>query len=294
LIINDQTINFLIMKNYSTSILLLMLIGILMGGCKKTDPPVADFIYTIDVLTVTFENLTTGADSYAWDFGDGNTSAEKDPVHIYTDGGTYTVSLVATNEGGSSTHTEDFTLTKPAAIIDGNFSDWADYTAIYSDPDGDNGTLLELKMTHDAAFLYLYVKADASVGPILQFFIDKDNNGATGWDYWGAYETPGVEYLMEWVVAGDDAGMGTLFSADQEDWPWNTTVAENAVTTSSGYVTEGSNIMIEFSMARSLMPDLGTTIRISVDNMDSEWSIIGSLPWIWQDPPTALATFTFD
>ncbi len=282
------------MKNYVKIIMPLFMMVLLLSNCKKENPPTADFIYTIDVLTVTFDNLTTGADSYLWNFGDDNTSTEENPVHTYADGGTFTVSLKATNEGGSDTYTEDITLTKPAATVDGTFTEWADYTAIYSDPDGDNGTLLELKMTYDAAFLYLYVKADANAGPILQFFFDKDNSGATGWDYWGAFDAPGVEYLLEWVVEGDDAGMGIIFSADQEDWPWNTTVAENVVTASSGWVSVSGDKMIEFSVAKSLLPDLGTTIRLIVDNMDSDWEIIGSLPWAWQDPPSALSTFTFE
>jgi PKD repeat protein len=282
------------MKNYAKLILPFFLFVLFMGSCKKTEPPTADFIYTIDVLEVTFDNLSTGADSYEWDFGDGNTATEADPVHLYSDGGTFTVSLKATNEGGSDTYSEDITLTKPAATIDGTFTDWDEYTAIYSDPDGDNGTLLELKATNDAAFIYLYVKADANAGPILQFFFDKDNDGATGWDYWGFYDTPGLDYLMEWVIEGDDAGMGTIFSADEEDWPWNTTVAENVVSESSGWVTVGSNKMIEFSIARSLMSDLGTTIRICVDNMNADWEVIGSLPWAEQDPPNALNTYTFE
>lgn len=282
------------MKNYFKLALPIFLFALVMSSCKKVDPPTADFIYTIDVLEVTFDNLSVGADSYEWSFGDGNTSTDADPVHTYTDGGTFTVTLTATNEGGTDTFSEDITLTKPAATIDGNFDDWTEYTAVYSDPDGDNGTLLELKMTNDAAFIYFYVKGDASSGPILQFFFDKDNDGATGWDYWGGFDTPGVEYLLEWVVEGDDPGMGTIFEADQEDWPWNTTLAENAITASSGWVTSGSNRVIEFSLARSLMSDLGATIRVIVDNMDDTWTIVGSLPWMWQDPPSALNTYTFE
>lgn len=282
------------MKNHLKLYAPLILFVFVMGSCKKVDPPTADFIYDIDVLEVTFDNLSSGADSYEWTFGDGNTSMEENPVHTYADGGTFTVTLKAENEGGSDTYSEDITLVKPAAVIDGTFTDWDEYTAVYSDPDGDNGTLLELKMTNDAAFIYFYVKGDAAAGPILQFFFDKDNNGATGWDYWGAFDTPGVEYLLEWVVEGDDASMGLIFVADQEDWPWNTTLAENVVSESSGWVTVGSNRIIEFSVARSLMSDLGSTIRVVVDNMDPEWSIIGSLPWAWQDPPSALNSFTFE
>jgi PKD repeat protein len=44
-------------------------------------------------------------ESWSWDFGDGSTSTEQDPVHIYNEAGTYTVSLIATNSGGNATAT---------------------------------------------------------------------------------------------------------------------------------------------------------------------------------------------
>jgi PKD repeat protein len=54
-------------------------------------------------LIVTFSNLTTGASVYAWDFGDGHASTNAQPATTYTNAGTYTVSLLATGPGGSST-----------------------------------------------------------------------------------------------------------------------------------------------------------------------------------------------
>ncbi|MDF0717410.1 PKD domain-containing protein [Muricauda sp. 334s03] len=43
-------------------------------------------------------------DSYAWDFGDGATSTEADPVHTYTDPGNYNAELTVTdNEGATAT-----------------------------------------------------------------------------------------------------------------------------------------------------------------------------------------------
>ena len=57
----------------------------------------ADFSYTVQNMTVTFTNQSTGADSYMWDFGDGNTSTDVNPVHVYANPGEYTVKLVATN-----------------------------------------------------------------------------------------------------------------------------------------------------------------------------------------------------
>ena len=45
---------------------------------------------------VTFENLSIEAVGYHWDFGNGNTSGEENPVEVYTQGGVYEVALTVT------------------------------------------------------------------------------------------------------------------------------------------------------------------------------------------------------
>jgi PKD repeat protein len=58
-------------------------------------------------LTVTFTILTSGAaTSYLWTFGDGSVSAAVNPVHTYTNAGTYNVSLTATGQAGTNTITK--------------------------------------------------------------------------------------------------------------------------------------------------------------------------------------------
>ena len=58
-------------------------------------------------LSVTFTNTTTGCPppTYLWTFGDGDTSTTAAPSHDY-DGGTFTVSLKATNSQGNDTETK--------------------------------------------------------------------------------------------------------------------------------------------------------------------------------------------
>jgi PKD repeat protein len=61
--------------------------------------------------SVTFNSEVTGGTtpySYTWDFGDGITSSQKTPVHIYENAGTYTVTLTVTDaleEEKTATHT---------------------------------------------------------------------------------------------------------------------------------------------------------------------------------------------
>ncbi|MCA8961618.1 MAG: PKD domain-containing protein [Planctomycetes bacterium] len=55
-------------------------------------------------LEVAFTNTSTGVySSLLWDFGDGSTSTQSNPTHIYEAVGNYTVSLQATGPGGTAT-----------------------------------------------------------------------------------------------------------------------------------------------------------------------------------------------
>jgi PKD repeat protein len=57
--------------------------------------------------SVSFSDTTTGyPTSWAWSFGDGNSSSLQNPSFIYNIPGNYTVSLIATNTAGSNTSTK--------------------------------------------------------------------------------------------------------------------------------------------------------------------------------------------
>jgi PKD repeat protein len=66
---------------------------------------VADVTNGISPLTVTFTNQSTGATSYLWNFGDGNTSSLSNLTHTYTNAGNYSVTLVASGAGGTNSLT---------------------------------------------------------------------------------------------------------------------------------------------------------------------------------------------
>jgi len=64
--------------------------------------PVASFTYAKAGLVVTFTDTSTNAPTtWLWNFGDSSTSTEKNPVHTYAAGNTYTVRLTVTNAAGS-------------------------------------------------------------------------------------------------------------------------------------------------------------------------------------------------
>ncbi len=68
-------------------------------------------------FSVTFSNTSTGASSYYWDFGNGNTSTATNPSTTYTSAGSYNVKLVATNSSGCTD-----TIVKTAYINVGSLS----------------------------------------------------------------------------------------------------------------------------------------------------------------------------
>ncbi|WP_317065036.1 PKD domain-containing protein [Methanoculleus caldifontis] len=84
--------------------------------------PVAGFAYTPEggnaPLAVTFTDTSSGnVTAWLWAFGDGQTSAEQNPVHTYVSAGVYTVSLNASNAYGWNVSTvTDAVLALPAPV----------------------------------------------------------------------------------------------------------------------------------------------------------------------------------
>jgi hypothetical protein len=88
-------------------------------GCDNTDTitmeiiPLPDALFSSSVsdLTVVFTSLAGDVDTWFWDFGDGSTSIEENPWHIYPFAGDYTVTLVVTNGCGADISSEVFSIT---------------------------------------------------------------------------------------------------------------------------------------------------------------------------------------
>jgi subtilisin family serine protease/PKD repeat protein len=83
--------------------------------------PTTDFSYAAEALTISFTDLSTDNNndivSWAWDFGDGNSSEEQNPIHTFTSNNGFEVSLTATDARGEST-TKTKTVWASAQSID--------------------------------------------------------------------------------------------------------------------------------------------------------------------------------
>jgi len=87
--------------------------AVIIGILPQMADLIALFEYEVNDLTVTFLDLSemineVELDSWLWEFGDGSTSSSSAPVHTYSQGGSYDVSLTVINIYGieSEPHTE--------------------------------------------------------------------------------------------------------------------------------------------------------------------------------------------
>lgn len=81
----------------------------------------ADFGFTVGLSgEVTFDNLSTKAQSYSWDFGDGQTSTDENPTVTYGTNGTYTVTLTATSECNVDVISYQVDV-QTVSLLEGNF-----------------------------------------------------------------------------------------------------------------------------------------------------------------------------
>ena len=92
------------------------------NGCELGSPvltigstdslPAADFDYMPVGAAVNFSNTTPNGTSYIWAFGDGDSSTDENPTHLYTTNDTFVVTLSVTNDCGTTTVTDTVLITQ--------------------------------------------------------------------------------------------------------------------------------------------------------------------------------------
>ena len=63
---------------------------------------------------MTFTDTSSGATQWFWDFGDGTTSTERSPKHVFLISGTFPVTQAAVNQTGASYSTRPVTIAPPS------------------------------------------------------------------------------------------------------------------------------------------------------------------------------------
>jgi PKD repeat protein len=134
-------------------------------------PPVASFTATptsgVAPLAVQFTDMSTGGTptSWQWSFGDGATSTQPSPLHTYTAGGSFDVSLTVSNGAGSSTSTVPAmiqTVSPPPPNGSSTFAPVAD-AYVKSDLAGSNfGSKTFVRVAAGTSTARSYLKFDVS------------------------------------------------------------------------------------------------------------------------------------
>lgn len=132
------------------------------GGCN------ANFNYTGNNNTISFNNTSTGGVWYSWSFGDGNTSNSMNPTHTYANGGLYLVCLTISDSFCTDTYCDsvfiqsgggncdaDFIYTSNGSTID--FNNTSTGGVWYSWDFGDGNTSSSMNPSHTYASNGLYI-----------------------------------------------------------------------------------------------------------------------------------------
>ncbi len=122
--------------------------------------PTAQFSNTTAALTATFTDMSSSATSWAWDFGDGNTSTQQNPIHTYAADGTYTVCLIVTDACGADTICNPVTINCPnptaqfssvETLLTATFTDMSSSATSWLWEFGDGNTSTQQNPTHTYA-----------------------------------------------------------------------------------------------------------------------------------------------
>jgi PKD repeat protein len=268
----------------------LVALAIFTFSCKSTVAPVASFTYVMQQDTAVFTNTTIGATSYSWDFGDKTTSTDKDPVHVYATSGSYTVTLTATNEGGTKTYSEVLSIAKPVIKIDGSFADWDALAAnkLFTTTLPDTASLKAiktLKITFDDNFIYFYVKLDSINVGSFDIYINSDNVATTGNNSWLWKGVCGADYLLDGLLSAnlaDDAVYNFPATAtDQTAWAWVNTLPAGGgvITMSKPKIVSGTVVEFEGKIVKELVTSQwANKIGIGVFVQTPTWDLAGALP----------------
>jgi PKD repeat protein len=145
-------------KNTFLILSMFAILSVMVLSCSKDTPaPTAEIFATVNGYEVTFNPTVTDVDTYAWDFGDDETSTEAKPVHTYAVSGTYHVTLVVKGGGGEATVTKDITIA--ASFLEmltggeaaANGKTWVMSTAYTAGSDGGGPITPEMPLTIPSA-----------------------------------------------------------------------------------------------------------------------------------------------
>ncbi len=202
------------------------------------DFPVAEFNYSrsedCNPTTITFHNTGRGT-SYLWDFGDGQTSTDVNPTHIYPFAGIYTVRLIAFMPGGCK---DSDTSYRSITILAGTNVPQLDTLSTCP------GSPIQIGIQPEVGLTYHWTSGSVS-----------DSNIANP-----TTDQPGV-YLL-WIMTGNNYGCGKMVQQVVVAGEADADIIGNENTCSSPYMldiqTSGQHVFYQWSSNRDLSDTLNS------------------------------------
>ncbi|WP_228238238.1 PKD domain-containing protein [Allomuricauda sp. M10] len=244
-----------------------LLVVSLLAGCDSDDSTssessiVADFSFTSDGSTFTFTNLSQGATTYRWDFGDLYFySYEENPTYTYSIvGGELTVTLTAMNESGEEAHVSKM-ISAPVIInanidIDGDFEDWEEVPVSYEFA----GTVKKMKYYTKGPNIDIYFEGGSDMTlEITDMLFNVDEDNGTGYnETWNI----GAEYLFEGPPVLGSWGSFYSYPGGSGGWAWDWIGLDGHGFESSGVIAvDGSTNAIEMRFPKSFFGTVGDSI----------------------------------
>ncbi len=205
------------------------------------------FIQSYFLVTFKAENFCLGDEtgfsietsdpitSITWNFGDGNTSTDEEPVHVYAAAGTYTVSVTVNTATETKTETKDITIYEtPVANTLGDLIECTSYGSYNIDLPSFDTTVLGAQAPNDFSVSYFLSQADADTNvdalenlhsfdygttPVFVRVTNINNQECYDTTQFNiiAMEAPLVDTITDWTVCDDDTDGFFTFDLSQKN-----------------------------------------------------------------------------
>ncbi|SNQ43013.1 exported hypothetical protein [Cellulophaga lytica] len=245
---------------------------------------VADFSFSNEDNLFTFTNLSEGATTYRWDFGDLSFYCDKEnPTYRYVNiGGEIEVTLTAINDLGQEAAVTKI-ITAPEVLdvniaIDGDFADWDSIEYLYQEPTA--ASMQKIKVWGKGDNINIYLEGNSTMQmELVNIFISTDGDSSSGFLSWQWPEGSGAELLFEGPLLSSSWGSFYQHTDPNGGWGWSALAGSGANLTSSGIVTvDNDTNAIEFSIPKTQFNSLGSSISFAFTELTIGWAAVGTFP----------------
>ena len=188
----------------------------ILAGIAAVTAPAASFTAStpnpaVNSVVQFADTSAGGPTSWAWDFGDGGTSAEQNPTHVYAAPGPFTVRLTAGNASGSNSATLAMTVTAET-VLRLNAAHTFDLTLSARDPRTGNTGAGKVIGQNDVYgyFSIPTVSGNAGNPELIVKMVDATGIGQSYWVFYGCMTD--LEYTLS--VKENATGVVKTYSKD--------------------------------------------------------------------------------